>query len=147
MSIFLTQQEADSLIGMEKFYNGDIWYEYPGLGGRLNIPLESSDKKENFSMDITRSYISLLKNTFQTRTRKTVILLRVDIGGAIHRNPDGTEIQCPHIHIYREGWLDKWAEPLPVFFNNANDSFSVLDNFMDYCKVVVKPRIERGLFV
>ena len=147
MSIFLTQREADNLIEMEKFYNGDIRYEYPVLGGRLNIPLESFDKKENFSVDITRGYISLSKNTFQTRTRKTIILLRVDIGGPIHRNPDGTEIQCPHIHIYREGWLDKWAEPLPDFFKDANDSFRVLDNFMDYCKVMVKPKIERGLFI
>jgi hypothetical protein len=145
MPVLLTQQEADSLISMEKFFNGDTQYEYPGPGKRLNISLESFDKKEKFSIDITRGYISLQKNSFQTRTRKTIILVRVDIGGPVHRNPDGTEIQCPHIHIYKEGWRDMWAYPLPDSFKDTADYFTVLDNFMDYCKVIVKPKIERWL--
>jgi hypothetical protein len=146
MSISLTQQEADALISMEKFFNGNRIYDFPGMGSKLNIPLESSDKKETFSVDITSSYISLQKINFQTRTRKTIILVRVDIGGAMHRNPDGVEIQCPHIHIYREGWMDKWAEPLPDIFKNPEDNFIVLDDFLNYCRVVVKPRFEKGLF-
>jgi hypothetical protein len=34
----------------------------------------------------------------------SILLTQVDIGGPMHRNPDGTEIQYPHIHIYKEGW-------------------------------------------
>jgi hypothetical protein len=146
MAMLLTQQEADFLIDMEKFFNGDAQYEYPPLGGKLSIPLESSDKKENFNIDITRSYILLLKNSFQTRTRRAIILVRVDIGGAIHRNPDDTEVPCPHIHIYKEGSSDKWAYPLPDSFKEPTNRFVVLDDFLGYCKVVVKPKIERGLF-
>jgi hypothetical protein len=145
MSIFLSQQEADSLISMEKFSNTDIQYAYPEFGCKLSISLESSDRRESFSFNITRSNITLEKNTFQTRARKTIILVRVDVGGPMHRNPDGIEIQCPHIHIYKEGWMDKWAEPLPDNFRNPTDRFMVLDDFLDYCNVVVKPIIKREL--
>jgi hypothetical protein len=144
--MFLTQQEADSLIAMEKHFSDGKYYEYPGPEGKLNIPLESFDKKETFSIDITRSYVLLQKITFQNRARKTIILVRVDIGGPPHWNPDGTEIQCPHIHIYREGWMDKWAEPLPDNFQDPTDRFVVLNNFLDYCNVIGKNIIERGLF-
>ncbi|MDR1451360.1 MAG: hypothetical protein LBI57_03385 [Helicobacteraceae bacterium] len=141
----ITQVEADSLIKMDKFFNGDNDYEYPPPGDKLSVPLESSDKKENFIVDINRSYISLQKVNFQTRARKAIALVRVDIGGAVHRNPDGAEIQCPHIHIYKEGWGDKWAKPLPDDFRDPSDIYATLDDFLVYCRVVVKPKFHRGL--
>jgi hypothetical protein len=146
MTILLTQQEADALLVLEKHFLGKDRFAFPGLGGVLRIPLHSSDRREEFSLDITRGRILLEKNTFQTRARKAVILARLDLAGPPHRNPDGEEIDCPHLHLYREGYGDKWASPLPAVFTGIEDAVELMDTFMDYCRVVGKPIIERGLF-
>lgn len=62
--IALTQAEADTLLAMEKHRVDDMVYDYPSLGGALRIPLQSSDKREAFILDITRSYINLSKGTY-----------------------------------------------------------------------------------
>ncbi len=146
MTILLTQQEADTLLALEKHFLGSDRFEFPALGGALRIPLYSSDRREEFSLDITRGRILLEKNTFQTRARKAVILARLDLAGPPHRNPDGEEIDCPHLHLYREGYGDKWAVPLPALFTGIEDAVELMDVFMGYCRVVGKPIIERGLF-
>jgi hypothetical protein len=37
--------------------------------------------------------------------------MRLDLDGPPHRNPDDEEIPWPHLHVYREGYGDKWASP------------------------------------
>jgi hypothetical protein len=81
--------------------------KFPQPGERLVIPLVSVDKREDFLLDITRSQINVAKITHQNRARHVVILMRLDIQGAPHRNPDGEVIPCPHLHIYRENFGDK----------------------------------------
>jgi hypothetical protein len=102
--IYLTQAEAEALIAMEKHRFDDARWDYPGLGGSINIPLVSSDKREDFLLDISRGKIDLLKGTYQNRSRQIVVLVRLDFGGRPHRNPDDEEIPSPHLHIYREGY-------------------------------------------
>jgi hypothetical protein len=146
MNITLTQQEADALMALEKHYKGDEEFTYPSMGGSLRIKLQSSDNREEFSLDIHRGHIEIRKNTFQTRARKAVVLARIDFGAGVHVNPDGEEIGCPHLHYYKEGYNDRWAMPLPVQFTNPDDIAKTLDEFMDYCKVSTKPRINQELF-
>lgn len=117
------------------------------MGGSLRIPLPSEDKREDFMLDITRGRIEISKGTLQNRARQVIILLRLDYGGPLHRNPDGEEIPCPHLHTYREGYSDKWAVPvLTDDFPNIQDPWQTLQDFMDYCNIVDKPNIMRGLF-
>ncbi len=141
MSSFPTQQEADALLALEKHDLEKEQFSFPGLGGSIRIPLWSEDKHEEFMLDVTRGYIKLEKNTFQTRSRKTIILARLDIDGSPHRNPDGEEIGTRHLHLYREGFADKWAYPLPDAFTNTNNILTLLDEFMDYTHIVTKPII------
>jgi hypothetical protein len=143
----ITQQEADTLLALEKHYRGTKTFEFPSFGGDLRIPLHSSDNREEFSLDISRASISLIKNKFQTRARTTVVLVRIDIGGSPHRNPDGVEIPCPHIHFYKSGFNDRWAYPLSDYFVNTNNSIKILQEFMDYCKIITRPTIREDLFV
>ncbi|ACF15088.1 conserved hypothetical protein [Chloroherpeton thalassium ATCC 35110] len=118
----LTQIEADRLIEIEKIRVDDKCYSYPALGGKLSIPLISTDGKENFFLDIHKARINLLRGTYQTRARQVIPLIRLDFGGAPHTNPDGEDIPCPHLHIYREGFGDKWAiaAPLSIFMHLDN---------------------------
>lgn len=146
MDINLTQAEADALISLPKFKeNNDIW-EYPSLGGSISIPLISKDKRERFLLDISHGQINLLKGKHQNRARQCCVLVRLDFGGSLHRNPDDSEVPCPHLHIYREGFGDKWAISIPAEkFSNINDIWQTFQDFMAYCNIVSPPQIQRGL--
>ncbi len=146
MTLELTQAEADVLLKMEKIKIDNSPHDYPDTGESLKIPLTSPDEREKFFLDIRRGRIELQKNTFQTRARKTVALARIDMGGAPHRNPDGKEIGCPHLHLYREGYDTKWAIPLPKDFKAPDNFWETLQDFMEYCSIKEKPNIVRGLF-
>ncbi len=145
--INLTQSEADALIVMEKVKTDDQSWGYPSFGGRISIPLASRNKRENFLLDVGIGRIDLLKGTYQNRALQMVVLVRLDFGGQPHRNPDGQEIPSPHLHIYREGYGDKWAAPIPAqCFTNIQDLWQTLQDFMKYCNIVEPPNIQRGLF-
>ena len=145
--IGLPQEDADLLLAMEKCRVDESVYQFPHLGGSIRIPLKSINLKEDFTLDIQRMSIQLKKNTFQNRARINIVLVRIDIGGSPHRNPDGEEIPCPHIHLYREGFDDKWAYPLGEKFSNTADCSKILEEFLKFCNVVQVPNIEKGLFV
>jgi hypothetical protein len=75
------------------------------------------------------------------------VLVRLDFGGSPHGNPDGKQVASPHLHVYREDYGDKWAFSLPPGFAPENASiWDLLEGFMNYCKITVKPNINRGLF-
>jgi len=143
----LTQDEADLLIAMKKYKVNDDKWDYPGLGGSVTIPLVSEDKRENFLLDIYRGRIDLSKGTYQNRSRQVVLLVRLDFGGQPHRNPDGLDVPSPHLHIYREGYGDKWAAPVPPDkFPNVTDLWQTMNDFMLYCNIVEQPNLNKGLF-
>jgi hypothetical protein len=144
--IELTQAEADQLLAMEKHRKSDELHKFGAL--RLEIPLESADQREHFILDIGRGRINLLRGTYQTRARQAVILARLDFGGAPHRNPDGAEVSSPHLHVFREGFADKWAQPLSAGqFSDADNPWLLLEDFLKFCHVTQPPAFERELFV
>ena len=142
----LTQSEADALLAVEKRRINDNLHPFTAMLGKVEIPLQSLDGREQFFLDMSRGRINLLKGTYQNRARQTVILARVDFGGAPHRNPDGVEMPCPHLHRYREGFGDKWAEPLPPQFGSSDDLWNLLKRFLEYCNVTEPPLFDRELF-
>jgi hypothetical protein len=145
--IEITQAEADSLIAMEKRFVDDNDWTFPVAGARIGLALTSLDKRENFMLDVTRAQIKLTKATYQNRARQVIILVRLDLDGPPHRNPDGTEILCPHLHVYREGFGDKWASAAPVDrYTNTLDLFSTCEAFLEHCNITGASRMQKGLF-
>jgi hypothetical protein len=145
--IDITQAEADALIEMEKRRVDEKEWLFSAPGERLAIPLISPDRREHFMLDVSRAQIKLAKATYQNRARQAIILMRLDIDGPAHRNPDGEEIPCPHLHIYREGYGDKWAVLAPVDrYPSTLDLFSTFKAFMTHCNVTEPPNIQKGLF-
>lgn len=145
--INLTQAEADALIAMEKHRANDERVDFPMGGQSVVLPLQSANRREQFLLDLSRGRIDLLKVKMQNRGRQVVVLVRLDLGGAPHRNPDDTEIAAPHLHVYREGYGDKWAIAVPAErFRNVADVWTTLEDFLRYCNVTQPPQIERGLF-
>lgn len=160
--INITQAEADQLIAMEKHCIEEKTWLFPEPSGRLAVPLVSPDKRENFMLDITRGTIRLTKATYQNRARAAIILMRLDLDGPPHPNPAdlptgaayawlapyaGQTMLCPHLHLYVEGYGDKWAVPAPVDrYPNVQDLFATFQAFMTHCNITRLPQIEKGLF-
>ena len=145
--INLTQADADALIAMEKQRVNEERSSFPGRGEKLTLPLQSINKRERFLLDVSRARIDLLKIKMQNRARQVVVLVRLDLGGAPHRNPDDEEIPVPHLHLYREGYGDKWAMPLPANrFSDITDIRLTLDDFNRYCNITTPPHIDQRLF-
>ncbi|MCI0638018.1 MAG: hypothetical protein L0Y72_15300 [Gemmataceae bacterium] len=124
--------------------------------GRINFPLPgaaqqyealSEDGKEAFLFDVNRKgRMKLSKCTYQERYAVVEILLRLDLDGPTHENPDGAEIPCPHVHVYKEGFADKWAYLLPAgVFTNTADLVRTFLDFLLYCNVRKIPDTLPGL--
>lgn len=142
----IPQTEADRLCALDKRrISNEVW-ALPGLGGEVSIPLVSHDGREHFLLDLARGRINLAKGKNQNRWSRITILARLDYGGSPHRNPDGIEVGPNHLHIYREGYGDKWAIEAPVeIFSHLGDHAKTLEDFMDFCKVTVRPNIQLGI--
>jgi len=144
--INLTQSEANALIAIEKHRTSEARSDFPMGGEALSLPLESADRREQFLLDVSRGRIDLRKVKMQTRGRQVVVLVRLDLGGAPHRNPDDEEVPVPHLHVYREGYGDKWAIPVPAeHFRNSSDVWTTFEDFLRYCNITRPPHIARGL--
>jgi hypothetical protein len=143
----MSQDDANALIAMEKHSAADKPLRLPDTGGALTVPLLSADRREHFFLDLRRNRLNLAKGTLQNRARTVFILARIDFGGAPHRNPDGEEIGCPHLHEYREGYGDRWARAVPhETFTNTQDYWCLLNDFMRFCNITRAPNFQRGIF-
>jgi len=141
----LTQLEADALIAMPKQFMVDVAIRLPP-GADHNYDLRGEDLRERFVLDLRRSRIRLSKLRYQTRARVVVVLVRLCLNGPPHPNPDGTLLGGTHLHIYREGFGDKWAYELdPVEFSNTGDMWQTLMDFCRYCQILPLPPIEPEL--
>ena len=151
----LTQSEADALINIPKIKNSDDSYDFPLPGENLTIPFISQDEQENFLIDISRGKILLKQCTYQERYQTIIILIRLDVDGPPHTNPEvvyvplpylmpynGQTIDCPHLHLYVEGFMDRWAIPAPGDkFLDTTNLYMTLQDFFRYCNIVEPPKM------
>ncbi len=149
--IDIPQSEADELLVLEKYRADDITRDFLIAGSNLVVPLISPVRREDFLLDLRKASINLMKVKFQTRARTTLVLARIDFSGGFHTNPDGQDIGHPHIHLYREGFGDKWAFPLASLrdqFPQPDDHWTTFQNFLDFCHVAVdhRPLFTRNFF-
>ncbi|MCY3574558.1 MAG: hypothetical protein OXG92_12490 [Chloroflexi bacterium] len=144
----ITQEEADYLLKMEKQRVDAAAIPFPLHGQQIVLQLQSLDLRENFLLDLSRGRRQELRVKLQTRARVVIRIARLDLGGRPHRNADGTVVQAPHLHLYREGFHDRWAiAPPSDKFSDLEDLQVTLDDFMRFCNIVQPPdiRIQKGL--
>ena len=145
--INLTQDEAESLIAMEKSCVDEKDWVFPPGGDRIAVPLTSLDKRENFMLDVTRAQIKLTKATYQNRSRSVIILMRLDLDrppapkSRRRRNPLPASA-----HLSRR-LRRQMAIPAPMErYTNTLDLFSTFETFMQHCNISEPPKIQKGLF-
>lgn len=140
----LTQAEADLLIAMTKIpEDPNAAFSFPSDGQKTTFPLISEDHREFFKLDVNRAgrLHTTLKITHQLRGRD-VQLVRLDIGGGDHMNPDGVLIPCPHLHLYREGFGARWAVAVPPeSFRDLSKVSIIFTDFLAYCRVTRFPSV------
>ncbi|WP_332238926.1 DUF6978 family protein [Sporolactobacillus sp. KGMB 08714] len=135
----LTEKEAQELIRALKYFHRKMQnYILPDPGKRDQLDLISDDGKNEFKVDLNQGKIEP-KFTFQLRlNHANLILVRVDVGGPTHENPDHKKVQGPHIHIYKQykSREDRWAYPLPKnLFVLSDDYVLTFINFLEFVHV------------
>src|SRR5690348_4212514 len=109
----LKQLEADELLNMAKEFVESDQLLYPNTQPlRYDRALRSLDRREEFFLSVERGNRNRARLKYQTRGRGVVVLARIEFNGRAHRNPPdspyrpGERMECPHIHLYREGFDD-----------------------------------------
>lgn len=143
----LTQLEYDFLISIEKTFEDTITpIQFGPAPIKWSRQINSIINKETFVLDFYRGSFELSKYTINKRYRQTVILLRYDNGGR-HTNPDGEVFEGPHVHLYREGYDDKYAFPVSQLGIEHNDRIEVVfDKIMHFCNIINLPPREIPMF-
>ena len=140
----LSDLESKNLIQEKKsFSDADPIIIKGNKAIKMEKHLKSKVSQNEFILNIDRGKIELSKIKYQSRHKQTnCILSRIDTSGPRHQNPDGEFIECPHIHIYKEGYNDKWAYPLDENkFRDTSDLCQLLNDFLLFFNVEDIPRI------
>jgi len=139
----LTQAEVDRLMGMTKhFVSAPTTISFP-LGADDTYELVAVENRERFLLDVWRGTLRLTKFKFQNRVRTVVVLVRLDVDGAPHTNPDGLTLSGTHLHLFREGYEDRWAYPVdPKAFTLLSDAGATFYDFCAYCKIESPPPVQ-----
>lgn len=145
--MILTQHEADTLREIEKCLASPtsvrlpqrretklypLWYQYNGRN------------KDDMTLSAFRGNKTPKKVSFRLLYSQCIILVRIDTQDPTpHTNPDGTRIAPlePHIHIYKEGYGDKFAYPLPEEFSHTNDIIDLFMDFLAYSHVINRDQV------
>lgn len=133
----ISNETFNELMQLDKFIESKKNF-LPHKGEKAQINIYDSSKREKFIVDINRSGKFEDKATIQTRyvTGGNVVIIRLDINGPEHENPDGNIIERNHIHIYKEGYDTRYAYNLSSFhltyFKNITDFLCLFDDYCDY---------------
>jgi hypothetical protein len=159
----LTNQQAQVLFSLDKsteFSN----YILPNLNEFLKIklhPVDTHFRDEVFLLDINRKSMVLRKKTFQSRVQNNIVLRRLDFYAGHHNPtintiPDGLDARVielmhkyedkrfsdeTHIHLYIDGYGEKWAFPLTEFdfAIPEDDIIAQTQAFCRYCNISKLP--------
>lgn len=130
-------EESQSLIHVLKLILDKGIVILPKQGESLKIELRSvfSNRDRFFVIMNRKAKINPGKYTLLLQYGKEHGLIRIDVGGAPHINPDGSVVPCPHIHLQQndKGKWDRWATDLPALFGDCEDKLNTFIDFLKYC--------------
>ncbi|MGH9428192.1 MAG: DUF6978 family protein [Terriglobia bacterium] len=152
----LSQAEADRLLQLPKIFLDPAPIEFTLTEPMDNERfLRSTDRREEFILTMERGNRNRLRLKYQTRARKVIILARLELNGARHKNPaespykPGQWLSGTHLHLYREGFEDRIAFQLQDATGwtggVVTDGIPALEQFMRFCGVATWPSIQTAL--
>jgi hypothetical protein len=139
----LTQAEAEQFMQMAKHFLRPPSAITIPPGADDTYELAGPNDRERFLLDVWRGTLRLSKLRFQNRVRTAVVLLRLDVDGAPHTNPDGRRLPGTHLHLFREGYDDRWAYLIdPAHFTLLSDPATTFQEFCIFCKIESPPPVQ-----
>ncbi len=139
----LTQAEADRFIGMAKHFVRPPASIVIPPGVDDTYELAALEDRERFLLDLWRGTLRLTKLKFQNRVQVVDVLVRLDVDGAPHTNPDGQKLSGTHLHLFREGYDDRWARPVDrKAFTLLSDPGTTFQDFCVFCKIESPPPVQ-----
>lgn len=140
----LTDREVERLIAVTKHFVERTVINFPGFGCSLEREVCSDEGHDDFLVDVNRrGKVKRTKCSYQERYAVTDIIFRLDIDGPPHTNPDGAWVPCPHLHVYKEGFADKWAYPIDTMqFTDTNNLTKTFREFLHHCNIHDLPEIQ-----
>jgi hypothetical protein len=139
----LIQSEADQLMQMIKHFVHPPPTIVIPPGADDSYELAGPNDRERFLLDVWRGTYRLSKLKFQNRVRTAIVLVRLDVDGAPHTNPDGERLGGTHLHLFKEGYDDKWAYPLDSqVFPLLSDPGKTFHDFCTYCRIESPPAVQ-----
>jgi len=143
----LTQAEYDFIMSQDKFFDDPVSTIHLGPAPIQWVrQINSAFKTEIYLLDFYRGSFELTKYTINKRYKQTIILLRYDSDGR-HTNPDGEKFEGAHIHLYKEGYNDKYAFSVSKIGLVETDGMEVVFNkIMHFCNIKKIPYIEMSMF-
>lgn len=108
--------------------------------------LKAVSTSDTFLLDFYRGNFEISRYTVNHRYQQTIVLLRYDSGGR-HTNPDGETFDGPHVHLFKEGFRDKFAYPVSkVGVEDSDNLETVFNKLMHFCNVRRIPSIKVPMF-
>ena len=137
----LTTAESFRLIEIPKHLAETKNIQFPGSDHAFNWK-PKAEGHEQFIFDVNRKgQFRLTKCSYQERYANADLLIRLDVDGRPHVNPDGADVPCPHLHQYREGFELRWAIPAPSELVHSS-LVRTLHAFLRFCNVESIPDIQ-----
>tara|TARA_R110002124_G_scaffold56746_2_gene159775 strand:- start:146 stop:583 length:438 start_codon:yes stop_codon:yes gene_type:complete len=143
----ITQSDFNNIIKEEKIFSDLIHpLELSPAPISWTREIKAINSKNIYLLDFYRGSFELTRYTYNKRYRQSLILLRYDSRGR-HTNPDGVTFDGPHVHIFREGFNDKFAYPISdLNIEDTNSIDEVLDKLLQFCNVIKRPVINIPMF-
>ena len=98
----MTQSEADDLIEvLKELQSIDKIIQFPEPNIQIKLEAKSVLRDDDLFVFYTnrKGQYNLSKCSYIMRYKNIQNLIRIDLEGPPHDNPDGTVVECPHIHI------------------------------------------------
>jgi hypothetical protein len=112
-------------------------------GADESCELTGLDIRDKFLLDVWRGTFRISKLKLQNRVQSVVVLARLDVDGAPHTNPDGVRLSGTHVHLFREGFDDRWAHPVdPGRFTLLSDPGTTFQEFCAFCNIESPPPVQ-----
>jgi len=143
----ITQEDFEEIRQMRKEFTN--CYEPLVLGSphtKWSKEIVAPDYKEMFILDYYRGKIEI-KYTYNKRYRKSTVILRFDSFGR-HTNPGPNfeKFDGPHVHIFKEGYDDKFAYPIEVLnITPTENDQEVLEKICTYFNITARPSIQLSM--
>jgi hypothetical protein len=119
---------------------------HPSNGDKLKLHLKNSLNQDNFELNISTHSIRIEKTNYHLQENRILPLLRLEVFATPHKNPNGEKISENHLHIYKEGFEDRWAYPVDHILKHSRDRIIIFQSLLDTINLQSKLTVDKDIF-